>query len=237
MSPVPHHVKVASTIGRHGCFGSRPGDLINGGIGSTSSAAYRSKLTHTAIHAPSPELPGVAASPRDTPCNTTFKLALKHVITVLTDDLDGGDADRTHLSIGLDIRACQAGHRVAFATAAQWVSRLADAHVAGKLQDELVKLGRIPLLIIDEVGYIPFAPEAANLFFQLASARYERASLIVTSNKPFGRWGEVFGDDVVAAAMIDRLVHHAEVISMKDDSYRLKDRDLGRGPAATKTND
>ena len=89
------------------------------------------------------------------------------------------------------------------------------------------------LLVIDEVGYIPFEPEAANLFFQLVSARYERASLIVTSNKPFGRWGEVFGDDVVAAAMIDRLVHHAEVISLKGDSYRLKNRDLGRIPAAS----
>jgi DNA replication protein DnaC len=75
-------------------------------------------------------------------------------------------------------------------------------------------VGRVrscPLLVIDEVGYIPFEPEAANLFFQLVSSRYERASLIVTSNKPFGRWGEVFGDEVVAAAMIDRLLHHAEV--------------------------
>jgi DNA replication protein DnaC len=143
---------------------------------------------------------------------------------------------KTHLSIGLGIRACQAGYRVAFATAAQWVARLAEAHHAGRLQDELVKLGRYPLLIVDEVGYIPFEAEAANLFFQLVSSRYERASVIVTSNKPFGRWGEVFGDDVVAAAMIDRLVHHAEVISIKGDSYRLKDRDLGRVPAA-KTND
>jgi DNA replication protein DnaC len=141
------------------------------------------------------------------------------------------------LSTGLGIRACQAGHRVAFATAAGWVARLADAHHAGRLQDELAKLSRVPVLIIDEAGYIPFEPEAANLFFQLVSARYERASLIVTSNKPFGRWGEVFGDDVVAAAMIDRLVHHAEVISLKGDSYRLKDRDLGRVPAATTTDD
>jgi DNA replication protein DnaC len=140
---------------------------------------------------------------------------------------------KTHLSIGLGIRACQAGHRVAFATAAEWVARLAEAHHAGRLQDEITKLGRIPLLIVDEVGYIPFEAESANLFFQLVSARYERASLIVTSNKPFGRWGEVFGDDVVAAAMIDRLIHHAEVISLKGDSYRLKDRDLGRTPAAT----
>jgi DNA replication protein DnaC len=140
---------------------------------------------------------------------------------------------KTHLAIGLGIRACQAGHRVLFATAAQWVARLADAHAAGRLQAELVRLGRYPLIVVDEVGYIPFEPEAANLFFQLVSARYERASLIVTSNKPFGRWGEVFGDDVVAAAMIDRLVHHAEVISLKGDSYRLKNRDLGRVPAAT----
>ena len=75
--------------------------------------------------------------------------------------------------------------------------------------------------------------QVTNLFFQLVSSRYERASLIVTSNKPFGRWGEVFGDDVVAAAMIDRLVHHAEVIALKGDSYRIKDRDLGRVPTAT----
>jgi DNA replication protein DnaC len=139
---------------------------------------------------------------------------------------------KTHLAIGLGIRACQAGHRVAFATAAAWVARLADAHTAGRLQAELVRLGRYPLIVVDEVGYIPFEAEAANLFFQLVSARYERASLIVTSNKPFGRWGEVFGDDVVAAAMIDRLVHHADVVALKGDSYRLKNRDLGRVPAA-----
>ena len=137
---------------------------------------------------------------------------------------------KTHLATGIAIRACQAGHRVAFATAAEWVARLADAHNAGRLQGELIKLGRYPLIVVDEVGYIPFDPEAANLMFSLVSNRYERASMIVTSNKQFGRWGEVFGDDVVAAAMIDRLVHHAEVIALKGDSYRLKDRDLGRVP-------
>ncbi len=139
---------------------------------------------------------------------------------------------KTHLATGLAIRACHAGHRVLFATATEWVTRLAEAHHAGRLHDELRRLGRYPLLVVDEVGYVPFEPEAANLFFQLVSSRYERASLIVTSNKPFGRWGEVFGDEVVAAAMIDRLVHHAEVISLKGDSYRLKDRDLGRPHAA-----
>jgi DNA replication protein DnaC len=144
---------------------------------------------------------------------------------------------KTHLATGLAIRACQAGHRVLFATATEWVTRLAEAHHAGRLQDELRRLGRYPLLVVDEVGYVPFEPEAANLFFQLVSSRYERASLIVTSNKPFSRWGEVFGDKVVvAAAMIDRLVHHAEVISLKGDSYRLKDRDLGR-PYAAATDD
>ena len=94
---------------------------------------------------------------------------------------------KTHLATGLGIRACQAGHRVLFATASQWVDRLATAHHAGRLQDELVRLGRYPCLIVDEVGYIPFEPEAANLFFQLVSSRYERASLIVTSNKVFGK--------------------------------------------------
>ena len=117
-----------------------------------------------------------------------------------------------------------------FNTAAEWVARLGDAHTHGRLHDELRRLGRYPLLVVDEVGYIPFEAEAANLFFQLISSRYERASVIVTSNKPFGRWGEVFGDPVVAAAMIDRLVHHADVVSLKGDSYRLKDRDLGRVP-------
>ena len=134
---------------------------------------------------------------------------------------------KTHLAIALGIRACQAGHRVACATAAEWVDRLAAEHAAGRLHEALQRLGRIPLLIIDEVGYIPLEAEAANLFFQLISARYERASVIVTSNKPFGRWGEVFGDATVAAAMIDRLVHHAEVLSLKGDSYRLKDREFG----------
>src|SRR5262245_43471320 len=140
---------------------------------------------------------------------------------------------KSHLAIGLAIRACQAVHRVLFATAAEWVARLAEAHHAGRLQPELIRLGRYPLLVIDEVGYIPFEPEAANLFFQLVSARYERASLIVTSNKPFGRWGETFGDDVVAAAMIDRLVHPADVVALKGDSYRLRNRDLGRVPTST----
>lgn len=91
---------------------------------------------------------------------------------------------KTHLAVGLAIRACQAGHRVLFATAAEWVARLAEAHHAGRIYAELTRLCRYPLLVVDEVGYIPFEPEAANLFFQLVSSRYERASLIVTSIRP-----------------------------------------------------
>ena len=142
---------------------------------------------------------------------------------------------KTHLATGLAIRGCQAGHRVLFATAAGWVARLAEAHHAGRLQAELTRLGRYPLLVIDEAGYIPFEAEAANLFFQLVSARYERASLIVTSNKPFGRWGEVFGDEVVAAAMIDRLVHHAEVIASKAAPIGTVSS-TGSGPATSTWN-
>jgi DNA replication protein DnaC len=137
---------------------------------------------------------------------------------------------KTHLSIAIGIRACLAGHRVAFRTATEWVALLADAQRQGRLDDELARLQRIPLLIVDEVGYIPFDPHAANLMFMLVSRRYERASLIVTSNKPFSGGGEIFGDDVVAAAMIDRLVHHAEILALKGDSYRLRDRDLARPP-------
>jgi DNA replication protein DnaC len=133
---------------------------------------------------------------------------------------------KSHLAIALGIRACLASHRVAFRTATEWVAMLADAQRHGRLDTELDKLQRIPLLIVDDVGYIPFDPQAANLMFMLVSRRYERASLIVTSNKPFSAWGEIFGDEITAAAMIDRLVHHAEIRGLKGDSCRLKDRDL-----------
>jgi DNA replication protein DnaC len=137
---------------------------------------------------------------------------------------------KTHLAIALSMRACLAGQRVLFRTATEWVAHLAEAQRQGRLDEELSRLERIPLLVCDEVGYIPFDPQAANLMFMLVSRRYEHASLIVTSNKPFSAWGEIFGDDAVAVAMVDRLVHHAEILSLKGDSYRLKDRDLGPHP-------
>jgi DNA replication protein DnaC len=138
---------------------------------------------------------------------------------------------KTHLSVALGVRACLAGQRVAFATATQWVARLGDAKRHGTLETELKRLSQIPLIIVDEVGYIPFDPQAANLMFELVSSRYERASMIVTSNKPFSAWGEIFDDPAVATAMIDRLIHHADILSLKGDSYRLRGKDLGPRPA------
>ncbi|EFC78764.1 IS21-like element helper ATPase IstB [Parafrankia sp. EUN1f] len=131
---------------------------------------------------------------------------------------------KTHLAIGLGVKAAQAGCSVLFDTANNWITRLAAAHQAGHLDTELKKIRRYKLIIIDEVGYIPFDQDAANLFFQLVASRYEQGSILVTSNLPFGRWGETFSDDVVAAAMIDRLVHHAEVLTLTGDSYRTRAR-------------
>ncbi len=132
------------------------------------------------------------------------------------------DSHRSILSIALGVQAARRGHRVAFATAHEWVLALGAAKRAGKLETELERLGRIPLLVVDEVGYIPFDPEAAALFFALVSSRYERSSLIVSSNKTFSAWAEIFGDPVAVAAMVDRLVHHADVVVLRGDSYRLK---------------
>ena len=138
---------------------------------------------------------------------------------------------KTHLAISLGIVAAQHGHRVLFATATDWVTRLSDAHRQGRLPNELTRLRRYGLIIVDEVGYLPFEQDAANLFFQLVSSRYEHASLILTSNLPFSGWGGVFGDQAVAAAMIDRIVHHADVLTLKGASYRLRGRGIDSLPS------
>ena len=138
---------------------------------------------------------------------------------------------KTHLATGLGIAAARHGHRVLFATATDWVARLTDAHRGGRLPLELTKLRRYGLIIVDEVGYLPFEQDAANLFFQLVSSRYEHASLVLTSNLPFSGWAGVFGDQVVAAAMIDRIVHHADVLTLKGASYRLRGRGIDSLPS------
>lgn len=139
---------------------------------------------------------------------------------------------KTHLATALGVAACRAGHRVAFDTATGWVARLTEAHRADRLAAELKRLRRYGLIIIDEVGYLPFEQDAANLFFQLVAARYEHASIVLTSNLAFSAWGDVFGDQAVAAAMIDRIVHHADVITLKGASYRLRGHGTDTLPSA-----
>lgn len=138
---------------------------------------------------------------------------------------------KTHLATALAIRACQEGHRVAFATAQQWIDRLEAAQHSNSLDDELRRLERYGLLVVDEIGYLPLERQAANLLFALVARRYERGSVIVTSNRGFEAWGEILGDQMVAAALIDRLVHHAQIVTLKGKSYRLKDRGSGVKPA------
>jgi len=144
---------------------------------------------------------------------------------------------KTHLATALGIVAARHGHRVLFATATDWVTRLTGAHRAGRLPQELTRLRRYGLIVVDEVGYLPFEQDAANLFFQLVSSRYEHASLILTSNLPFSGWGTVFGDQAVAAAMIDRIVHHADVLTMKGASYRLRGRGIDSLPSIRNTSE
>lgn len=137
---------------------------------------------------------------------------------------------KTHLATALGVTAARQGHRVLLATATEWVARLGEAHDRGRLPAELTRLRRCGLIIVDEVGYLPFEQDAANLFFQLVSSRYEHASLVLTSNLPFSSWVGVFGDQVFAA-MIDRIVHHADVIALKGASYRLRDRGIDTLPS------
>ncbi|OEJ98229.1 ATP-binding protein [Streptomyces thermolilacinus SPC6] len=136
--------------------------------------------------------------------------------------LGGPGTGKTHLAVALGVRACEAGKRVLFAPAPEWGARLRRAKASGRLADELAALDAYALLVVDELGYVPFDPESANLFFQLVAHRYERASMVVTSDRPFGRWGEVFGDAGIASATVDRLVHHAEVVTLEGDSYRTR---------------
>jgi DNA replication protein DnaC len=131
---------------------------------------------------------------------------------------------KSHLATALAIKACQHGHRTLFATAQHWVDRLDGAQHRNSLDDELRKLDRYRLLVIDEIGYLPLERQAANLLFALIARRYERGSIIVTSNRGFEAWGEILGDAMVAAALIDRLVHHATMITLKGKSYRLRER-------------
>lgn len=131
---------------------------------------------------------------------------------------------KTHLAVGLGLKAIEHGYRVLFTTAANLIATLSRALNEGRLEDKL-KLFTVPrVLIIDEIGYLPIDRTGANLFFQLISRRYERGPMILTSNQSFGAWGEVFGDRVIATAILDRVLHHAITLNIRGSSYRLKEK-------------
>jgi len=129
---------------------------------------------------------------------------------------------KSHLSVALGVEAIKAGRSVYFTTLADLVSVLAKAEREGSLREKIRFLCRFALLIVDEIGYLPVTPGGGNLFFQLVNARYEKGAMILTSNRGFAEWGEVFGDPVVATALLDRLLHHAIVIQIEGSSYRLR---------------
>jgi DNA replication protein DnaC len=131
---------------------------------------------------------------------------------------------KTHLAVGLGLKAIEHGYRVFFTTAAAMLTTLSRAHAEGRLEDKL-KVFTVPrVLIVDEIGYLPIDSHGANLFFQLISRRYERGAMILTSNQSFGSWGDVFGDRVIASAILDRVLHHSITVNIKGDSYRLREK-------------
>jgi DNA replication protein DnaC len=131
---------------------------------------------------------------------------------------------KTHLAVSLGLKAIEAGYRVLFTTAANLIAALTKAHAEGRLEEKLKVYTTPRLLIIDEIGYLPIERQGANLFFQLISRRYERGPMILTSNQSFAAWGDVFGDRVIATAILDRLLHHAVTLNIRGNSYRLKEK-------------
>ncbi len=129
---------------------------------------------------------------------------------------------KSHLATARAVEAVKAGRSVAFSTLADIISSLAKAEKDGTLRERIRYLCRASLLVVDEIGYLPVVPGGGNLFFQLVNARYEKGAMILTSNRGFAEWGEVFGDPVVATALLDRLLHHAVVIQIEGSSYRLR---------------
>ena len=129
---------------------------------------------------------------------------------------------KSHLAVALGVEAVKAGRSVYFVTLADLVGALAKAEREGVLREKIRFFCRFSLLIVDEIGYLPVIPGGGNLFFQLVNARYERGAMILTSNRGFAEWGEVFGDPVVATDLLDRLLHHAVVVQIEGSSYRLR---------------
>jgi len=131
---------------------------------------------------------------------------------------------KTHLAVGLGLKAIEHGYRVLFTTAAAMIGALSKALIEGRLEEKLKHYSVPRLLVIDEIGYLPIDRQGANLFFQLISRRYERGPMVLTSNQSFGSWGDVFGDRVIATAILDRVLHHAITVNIRGNSYRLKEK-------------
>lgn len=132
---------------------------------------------------------------------------------------------KTHLAVSLGLKAAEAGHRVYFTTISDMVSRLTKAFSDGRLEERIKVYLGAKLLIIDEIGYLPLDRQTSSLFFQVICRRYEKGSIILTSNKSYGDWGEVFaGDTVIASAILDRLLHHSVTVNIKGESYRLREK-------------
>jgi len=131
---------------------------------------------------------------------------------------------KSHLAIALGIEAVKAGISVYFTNTGNLIERLKIANREGVLEKKLRNLMKYKVLIIDEIGYLPFDEEGSHCLFQLISKRYEKSSTIFTSNKSYGEWGEIFQDQVIAAAVLDRILHHSTTINIKGESYRLKER-------------
>lgn len=134
---------------------------------------------------------------------------------------------KSHLAIALGVKVCEVRRRVIFYECTQLIEEMGIARINRTLPSLIETLGRIDCLIIDEIGYTPIGKEGANLFFQLISRRYERGSIILTTNKPFEEWGSIFGDDVIASAILDRLLHRSYIIAINGPSYRTKGKKLG----------
>jgi len=131
---------------------------------------------------------------------------------------------KTHLAIALGRAAVEAGHSVLFVTATALLAALSRAQVEGKLAEQIAFYAKPKLLVVDELGYLPLEKQTANLFFQLVSRRYERGSMLITTNQTITQWGHVFGDEVIAAAVLDRVLHHSHVLVIQGDSFRLRQK-------------
>lgn len=129
---------------------------------------------------------------------------------------------KTHLAISLAIAAAQSGRRVYYGTLSDLITSLEEAQAAGRLGHRMKVLTHPAVLVVDEIGYLPVSRTGAMLFFQLMSRRYEHAATLLTSNKSFEEWGEAFGDEVMAAALIDRLLHHCHLVNIRGNSFRMR---------------